>query len=97
PPPAAWLSLMGAYASDHDTLYVFEDAGALVALVSSVRSAAPQPLAQVSDSVVAFAGRGVDHGQVVFRRGEVAMDGVTRRRLQLGPADGGQLRLKPVR
>ena len=93
-PPAAWLSLMGAYASDHDTLYVFEEGGALVALV---RPAAPQPLAPVSDSVFAFAGRGVDHGQVVFRRGEVAMDGVTRRRLQLGPADGGQLHLRPVR
>ena len=96
-PPAAWLSLIGAYASDHDTLYVLEEGGALVALVRSVRSGAPQPLAQVSDSVFAFAGRGVDHGQVVFRRGEIAMGGVTRHRLQLGPADGGQLRLQPVR
>ena len=93
-PPAAWLSLIGAYASDHDTLYVIEDGGVLVALV---RSTAPQPLAQVSDSVFALAGRGVDHGEVVFRRGEIAMGGVARRRLQLGPADGGQLRLQPVR
>ena len=93
-PPTAWLSLIGAYASDHDTLYVYEDGGALVALV---RSAAPQPLAQVSDSVFALAGRGVDRGNVVFRSGEIAMGGITRRRLQLGPADGGQLRLQPVR
>jgi len=93
-PPAAWLSLIGAYASDRDTLYVYEDGGALVALVGR---AAPQVLAPVSDSVFAFAGRGADHGQVAFRRGEIAMGGVTRRRLQLGPADGGQLRLQPVR
>jgi D-alanyl-D-alanine dipeptidase len=92
-PPAAWRSLIGAYASASDTLYVYEDGGALVALV---KSGAPQPLAEVSDSVFAFAGRGVDHGQIVFRRGEIAMDGVTRRRLQLGPADGGQLHLQPV-
>ena len=84
-PPAAWLSLIGAYASDHDTLYVIEDGGALVALVAR---AAPQRLAPVSDSVF---------GNIVFRRGEIAMDGVTRRRLQLGPADGGQLHLQPVR
>ena len=93
-PPAAWLSLIGAYTSDHDTLYVYEDGGALVALVAT---SGAQPLAQVSESVFTFAGRGVDHPQVVFRRGEIQMGGMTRRRLQLGPADGGQLRLQPVR
>jgi D-alanyl-D-alanine dipeptidase len=94
-PPAAWLSLIGAYASDHDTLYVYEDGGALVALVAST----PQPLAQVSESVFALAGRGVAHAQIVFRRDEIQLGAVTRRRLQLGPADGegGQLRLQPVR
>jgi len=46
-PPAAWLALIGAYASGSDTLYVYEDRGALVVL------AKPQParLAAVSDSV----------------------------------------------
>ncbi len=93
-PPAAWLRLIGAYATEHDTLYVYEEGGALVALVTP---SAPQPLAQVSDSVFTLAGRGVDHPQIVFRAGELQMGSVTRRRLQLGPADGGQLRLKPVR
>jgi len=93
-PPAAWLRLIGGYAGEHDTLYVYEDAGALVALVAR---SAPQPLAQVSESVFTLAGRGVAHPQVVFRRDEMQMGAVTRRRLQLGPADGGQLRLKPVR
>jgi hypothetical protein len=31
-PPAAWLALIGAYASGSDTLYVFEDRGALAVL-----------------------------------------------------------------
>jgi D-alanyl-D-alanine dipeptidase len=93
-PPAAWLSLIGAYVSDHDTLYVYEDGGALVTLVAP---SGAQPLAQVSESVFTLAGRGMDHPQVVFRHGEIQMGGVTRRQLQLGPQGGGQLRLQPVR
>lgn len=93
-PPAGWLRLIGGYAGEHDTLYVYEDSGALVALVA--RSAPPQLLAQVSESVFTLVGRGVDHAQVVFRQGEMQMGAITRRRLQLGPADGGQLRLQPV-
>jgi D-alanyl-D-alanine dipeptidase len=93
-PPAAWLRLIGAYATDHDTLYVYEEGGALVALVTP---SPPQPLAQVSDSVFTLTGRGVDHPQIVFRQSDLQMGSLTRRRLQLGPADGGQLRLKPVR
>jgi D-alanyl-D-alanine dipeptidase len=94
--PAAWLKLIGGYAGEHDTLYVYEDGGALVTLVAR---SAPQPLAQVSESVFTLAGRGVDHLQVVFRRDELQMGAITRRRLQLGPAqgEGGQLRLQPVR
>ncbi|HKC41193.1 MAG TPA: M15 family metallopeptidase [Gemmatimonadales bacterium] len=93
-PPAAWLRLIGAYASANDTVYVREDGGALVALVSS---SAPLLLAPVSDSVFTLAGRGVDHPQIVFRPDELQIGAVIRRRLQLGPADGGQLHLKPVR
>ena len=97
-PPAAWHSLIGAYASDHDTLYVYEDGGALVALVVPL---APIRLAQVSESVFAFAGRGVDHAQIVFRRDAIQVGNARRLRLQLGPAHGGagggQLRLEPVR
>jgi D-alanyl-D-alanine dipeptidase len=85
--------LIGAYASDHDTLYVYEDGGALVAMLGAI----PNHLVQVSDSVFAFAGRAVDRGNVVFSQGGIQIAGVTRQRLQLGPADGGQLRLQPVR
>jgi D-alanyl-D-alanine dipeptidase len=93
-PPAAWRSLIGAYASEHDTLYVYEDGGALVTIVAPF---APNRLAQVSESVFTLAGRGVDHAQVVFRQGGIQVGNARRRRLQLGPADGGQLRLEPVR
>src|SRR5689334_7407660 len=94
-PPSAWLSLMGAYASDHDTLYVYEDGGALVALL---KPAAPARLSPSADSVFAFAARGpYDADRIVFRRAEIQVGPVVLRRLQLGPADGGQLRLQPVR
>lgn len=93
-PPAAWLSLIGAYVGDHDTLYVYEDGGALVALVMPF---GPARLAQVAESVFAIAGRGNGHAQVIFRRDDIQVGSVARRRLQLGPADGGQLRLQPVR
>ena len=77
-PPAAWRGLIGAYASERDTLYVYEDGGALVALVAPF---APNRLAQVSESVFAIVGRGVDHAQVIFRRGEIQVGNVGRRRL----------------
>ena len=69
PPPAAWRSLIGAYLRRRDTVYVYEDGGALFARADSVNL----PLTGAADSV--------------FGRWT---------RLQLGPADGGQLRLQPV-
>src|SRR5439155_23508867 len=94
-PPAAWLALIGAYAAAHDTLYVYEDGGALALLV---RPAAPARLAQASESVFTFPGpRLYDAERVVFRAGEVHVGGVTLHRLAMGPANGGQLRLQPVR
>ena len=94
-PPSAWMSLIGAYASDHDTLYVYEDGGALIALLGP---AAPAHLAQAADSVFTFFGRGpYDADSIVFRPGEIQVGQVVLRRLQMGPADGGQLRLRPVR
>src|SRR5436189_851072 len=72
PPPAAWRGLIGADLSGHDTVYVYEDHGALFARVDSVSP--PSPLAGRSDTA--------------FARWS---------RLQLGPADGGQLRIAPVR
>ena len=70
PPPAAWRSLIGAYLRGGDTVYVYEDGGALFARADSIRL----PLVGASDSV--------------FGRWS---------HLQLGPADGGQLRIAPAR
>jgi D-alanyl-D-alanine dipeptidase len=95
PPPAAWCTLIGAYAAHHDTLYVYEDGGALVALLTPF---SPVHLSQASESVFTFSShRPYGAGGIVFRRGEIRVGRLALRRLQLGPADGGQLRLQPVR
>jgi D-alanyl-D-alanine dipeptidase len=47
-PPAAWMALIGAYSAGGDTLYVFEDRGALAVLV---KLSPPTRLAQVSESI----------------------------------------------
>src|SRR5437867_6445646 len=94
-PPAVWLALIGAYAAERDTLYVYEDRGALALLI---KPAAPARLAQSSESVFTFTGpRLYDAACVVFRAGQIQVGQVTLRRLAMGPADGGQLRLQPVR
>ena len=94
-PPAAWRRLIGAYASERDTLYVYEDGGALVALVAPYSAAR---LAQASESVFTFSGRGpYDADRIIFRGAEIQVGRALLRRLQLGPARGGQLRLQPVR
>ena len=78
-PPAGWQKLIGAYAHDRDTLYVYEDQGTLFARVDSV----PMPLDARAGSV--------------FRDGDLQLRQARWSRLQLGPADGGQLRIAPVR
>src|SRR5882672_8819837 len=95
-PPAAWLALIGAYASAGDTLYVFEDRGALALLVKPPPPGSAR-LAAVSDSVFTLASRRpplYDAEHIVIRPGEIQLGRVTLRRLAMGPADGGQLRLQ---
>jgi D-alanyl-D-alanine dipeptidase len=94
-PPAAWVALIGAYASASETLYVYEDHGALTMLV---KPSAPARLAQASESVFTFTGpRLYDAERVVLRKSEIRIGPMTLRRLAMGPAGGGQLRLTPVR
>ena len=94
-PPAAWLALIGAYAAASNTLYVYEDRGALALLL---KPSAPARLAQASESVFTFMGpRLYDAERVVLRAGEIQLGGMTLHRLAMGPADGGQLRLQPLR
>ena len=90
PPPARWLPLIGTYVRGQDTLHVLEDRGRLAVLAVS---GPPTPLMELSEST--FAHRA---DTLVLRRdGTGRLGGAILRRLQLGPADGGQLRLSPVR
>src|SRR6267143_1970139 len=72
-----------------------ERGGALVALL---RPAAPSRLAQAAESVFTFSSPGLyDADRIVFRPCEIQVGPVVLRRLQMGPTQGGQLRLQPVR
>jgi D-alanyl-D-alanine dipeptidase len=88
--PARWLPLIGTYVRDQDTLHVLENGGCLFVLRPS---GPPTPLTELSEST--FMHRA---DTIVLRRDGTGRFGrATLRRLQLGPADGGQLRLVPVR
>ena len=68
-PPDAVRQFIGAYLSGGDTIYVYEDHGALFVR----RDSTTRPFASPSDSLSHW------------------------RRIQLGPRDGGQLKITPVR
>lgn len=66
-PPAKWRGLIGEYGWDHNTLYIYERAGQLHALIEWTEI---DPLTEESEDVYAFpADRGMYHGQrLVFTR-----------------------------
>lgn len=98
--PRRYLPLLGEYGWDHNTLFVYEDHGRLFALIQWFFA---YPLIEISDSVFAFPQAGLYPGErVIFRRrgdgkvsGAVAGNVLFPRR-EVGPADGGQLRLRPL-
>lgn len=111
PAPLRWHGLIGEYRRERDsiadrdsrivaafpdTLVVFETDGRLV---SRLGTTAAIPLVEVSDTVFIFTRRSPQFGDtIVFRRDGSARAGrAVLRRLRLGPADGVQLRLTPVR
>ena len=89
PPPSAWLALIGAYASASETLYVYEDRGALTLLE---RPAAPAALAQVSESVFTFTSPRAYDERVIFRAGEIQLGRATLRRLAMGETTVGKVK-----
>ncbi|MEO8199227.1 MAG: serine hydrolase [Gemmatimonadota bacterium] len=100
-PPGSWSALIGEYGWDYNTLYIHEDGGKLFALIEWFF---PYPLSQVSDTVFTFPSSGLYAGErVVFHRGadghprEVSIGGVTFPRRSVGPEDGTQLKIRPVR
>jgi serine beta-lactamase-like protein LACTB len=66
-PPAKWKGLIGEYGWDHNTLYIYESAGRLHALIEWTEI---DPLTEESETVFAFpADRGMYHGEkLVFTR-----------------------------
>jgi CubicO group peptidase (beta-lactamase class C family)/D-alanyl-D-alanine dipeptidase len=101
PPPERWQGLIGEYGWDHNTLYLYEDLGRLRALIEWFFA---YPLEEMSDSVFAFPQRGLYAGEtlVIHRDAEgkgtsVELNGIVFPRRAIGPADGGQLKITPVR
>ena len=100
-PPARWQGLFGAYGWSYETLFVFERAGRLHTLIEWVEDDALTP---VNDSVFAFPASGMYTGErITFHRAPngrataVTAGSVRFPALPLGPGQGGQLKVTPVR
>jgi len=97
PPPGEWVSLVGEYATDSDTLSVLENSQKLYALFWR---GGGQSLVPVSDSTFEMEGNG---GLVTFRRdpgGKPAALGIGEReflKLSLGGEEGQTFKITPVR
>ena len=101
PLPVRWEGLIGEYGWDHNTLYLYEDLGRIRALIEWYFT---YPLDEISDSLFAFPQRGLYAGEkLVVRRDSsgrgtaVELNGIVFPRRSIGPADGGQLKITPVR
>jgi D-alanyl-D-alanine dipeptidase len=101
PTPDAWLGLVGEYGWDHNTLYIYEDAGKLHALIEWFF---PYALEQVSAAVFRFPPSGLYDGEeLIFTRGEdgratrVEAAGVMFQRREVGTAAGETFTITPVR
>jgi D-alanyl-D-alanine dipeptidase len=97
PPPGEWVSLVGEYATDSDTLSVLEDSQELYALFWK---GGGQSLITVSDSTFEMEGNG---GLVTFRRdpgGKPTALGIGEQeflKLSLGGEEGQTFQITPVR
>jgi CubicO group peptidase (beta-lactamase class C family)/D-alanyl-D-alanine dipeptidase len=103
-PPAdissRWRGLIGEYGWDHNTLYILEDRGRLVALIEWFYA---YPLKEVSDNIFAFPDYGLYHGeQLHFSREtsgqvtQVVAAEVVFQRREVGTKDGETFRIEPV-
>ena len=99
--PDRWRGLIGEYGWDHNTLYLYEDLGRLRVLIEWYFT---YPLEEVSDSVFAFPQRGLYAGETlkvhrdaIGKGVAVDLNGILFARRSVGPADGGQLKITPMR
>ena len=101
PPPAGWQRLFGAYGWGYETLFVFERGGHLHVLIEWVED---DTLTPINDSVFAFPETGMYTGERITFHGKpgaqasaVTAGSVRFPALALGPEQGGQLKVHPVR
>jgi serine beta-lactamase-like protein LACTB len=100
-PPAKWNGLIGEYGWDHNTLYFYERAGKLHALIEWIEI---DPLTQESDDVFAFPNQGMYPGEkLVFARDangratKVTAATVVFERRKVDGEDGETFKVQPVR
>jgi D-alanyl-D-alanine dipeptidase/CubicO group peptidase (beta-lactamase class C family) len=95
PAPAAWAGLFGEYGWGYETLFVYERAGRLHALIGWTEDDA---LTRISDSVFAFPTTSRYEGErLTFRAGAAVAGAVRFPRRTIGPQTGGQLKVTPLR
>jgi len=99
--PARWKGLIGEYGWDHNTLYILEDHGRLIALIEWFFA---YPLTEINENEFAFPDYGLYHGEkLYFKRDKnrsatqvVAAEVVFQRR-EVGTRDGETFRIEPVK
>lgn len=99
--PERWKGLIGEYGWDHNTLYILEDAGQLVALIEWFYY---YPLKEISENVFEFPDYGLYHGEgLKFTRNadEVATDVIAAEvrfvRREVGTKDGETFKIVPLK
>ncbi len=98
--PDRWKGLIGEYGWDHNTLYILEDHGKLVALIEWFYT---YPLTEISENVFAFPDYGLYHGErLEFVRDhsgmatEVVAAEVRFPRREVGTKDGETFKIVPL-
>lgn len=99
--PEKWRALIGEYGWDHNTLYILEDHGQLVALIEWFYY---YPLTQISETQFAFPDYGLYHGEklnfTLDKNGiatEVNAAEVRFLRREVGTKDGETFKIVPVK
>jgi len=101
PCPDRWRGLIGEYGWDHNTLYILENQGQLVALIEWFYA---YPLTEISENVFAFPDHGLYHGEKLFftrddagQATRVVAAEVKFVRREVGTKDGETFKIKPVK
>jgi D-alanyl-D-alanine dipeptidase len=97
PPPPSWLGLIGEYARGRDTLLVYEAEGALQARVGRSPAYLLAAIADTAFTLVPGKEGVIFHRDLRGQVREADVAGSVFPRLPLGPEDGNQLQVRPVR